>query len=504
MAPSPNPSSARTADGSARALQPSGLLASLRRLDAVPGLVGLSGPGFPDAADKYAIGEILRTHQHRAVRVQAWLRACVFLVVLANLLLIRPHERVGLTLALTLLYGVWSAGMIVVSRREHGPQQLVWAVALVDLPFLAVILGIAGAYTDPNWSTPLSPDAFIFVPLLASFQLSPFVTAVSGLAATVTYTAASGIGHLHASPDLHYTLTNGLVLATLSVAGVVLSRIQQSRVRMIAELARQRGQLLARTVAAVDEERRDLAEALHDGPLQNVLAARLDLDEAHHLTRKDREATPNPAAESPVEADATAATTEGALDRADEALREAARQLRSSVTELHPASLEQAGVSPALRDLAERAAQRGGFSLSFRSDAVSAGHRADRVLYRCGRELLTNVVKHADAEHVEVELSLADGVAVLAVRDDGVGLPVDGNGDGEGQEVDGSGQHPPVTRGHIGLSAQRIRVEEAGGTLVLGPNRPRGTTATVTLPLPPPETAGHDGTPSADAAPEAA
>ncbi|MEY9936761.1 sensor histidine kinase [Streptacidiphilus sp. MAP5-3] len=475
MAPNP---SAQAEAGSTRTRRPSGLLASLRRLPAFSGSPEL---GLPDAADKHAVGEILRAHQHRAVRVQAALRACVFLVVLASLLLIRPHEQVRLTLVLTLLYGVWSAGMVVASRREDGPQQLVWAVALVDLPFLAVILGVAGAFTDPNWSTPLSPDAFIFVPLLASFQLSPVVTAVAGLAATVTYIAASGIGHLHASPDLHYTLANGLVLATLSVAGVVLSRIQQSRVRMIAELARQRGQLLARTVAAVDEERRDLAEALHDGPLQNVLAARLDLDEAHHLTRRDREAVPvSPASPaSPVEAEAT---TERALDRADEALREAARQLRSSVTELHPASLEQAGVSPALRDLAERAAQRGGFTLAFRSDAVSAGHRADRVLYRCGRELLTNVVKHAGAGHVEVELSLADGVAVLAVRDDGIGLPVDGDGDGD------DGRRAPVTRGHIGLSAQRIRVEEAGGTLVLGPNRPRGTTATVTLPLPLPPT----------------
>ncbi|MEZ0092294.1 sensor histidine kinase [Streptacidiphilus sp. EB129] len=471
-----------------------GVIAPLRRLPDFPGL--------PDAADKHAVGEILRAHQRRAVRVQAALRACVFLVALADILLIHPRDDGGLTLALTLLYGVWSALMIVASRREHGPQRLVWAVPLVDLPFLAVILAVAGAFTDPNWSTPFSADAFVFVPLLASFQLSPLVTAVAGTAATVTYTAASGIGHLHASPDLHYTLTHGLVLATLSVAGVVLSRIQQSRVQMITELARQRGQLLARTVAAVDEERRDLAEALHDGPLQNVLAARLDLDEARHLGRLEREpgpagtgrAVPAAAPAHGLPPDPVAeATTDGALDRADQALREAARELRSSVTELHPASLEQAGVSPALRDLAERAAQRGGFTLAFRSDAVSAGHRADRVLYRCGRELLANVVKHARARRVEVALSLGGDSAVLEVRDDGVGMP--------GDDADG-GRRARVTHGHIGLSAQRIRVEEAGGTLVLGPNRPHGTAATVTLPLPPADASLVDSTrdPGADGA----
>ncbi|WP_052441826.1 sensor histidine kinase [Streptacidiphilus anmyonensis] len=412
-------------------------------------------PGLPDAADRDAVEEILRAHQRRAVRVQAALRVSVVVVAFAVILLIRPREHLWATVALTLLYAVWSAAMMVASWRGQGRNALALAVPLVDLPLLTVLLCVSGDFTDPTWASPFSEDAFVFIPLLAAFQLRPWITALSGAAATLTYAVASGVGHLHANPDLQFTVGHALFIAMISVASVVLSLIQQSRVGMITELARQRSDLLARTVAAGDRERRDLAEALHDGPLQNVLAARLDLDEAR---------------DAPPQGDGLAE----ALGRAEGAMREAARQLRSSVTELHPAVLERAGVARALEELALRSARRGGFEVRFTSDVTTAGRDADRVLYQCGRELLANVVRHARAASVEVLLELAGPVAVLEVRDDGVGLP-------HGHLALGD----RLADGHIGLAAQRVRVEEAGGTMVLTANTPKGTAARITLPLDP-------------------
>jgi two-component system NarL family sensor kinase len=77
-------------------------------------------PGLPDAADKYAVEEILLAHQRRAVRVQAALRASVVVVALAVILLIRPREHLWATVALTLLYAAWSAAVMVVSWRGQG------------------------------------------------------------------------------------------------------------------------------------------------------------------------------------------------------------------------------------------------------------------------------------------------------------------------------------------------------------------------------------------------
>ncbi|WP_052434071.1 sensor histidine kinase [Streptacidiphilus melanogenes] len=429
-------------------------------------------PGIPDAADRDAVEEILRAHQRRAVRVQAALRVSVVVVAFAVILLIRPREHLWATVALTTLYAAWSAAMMAVTWHEEGRVgrgPLAYAVPLVDLPLLTVILIVSGDFTDPSWSSPFSEDAFVFIPLLAAFQLRPWITALSGAAATLTYAVASGLGHLHANPDLQFTVGHALFIAMISIASVVLSLIQQSRVAMITELARQRSELLARTVAAGDRERRDLAEALHDGPLQNVLAARLDLDEARG---------------TPPDGGGLAE----ALGRAEGALRDAARQLRSSVTELHPAVLERAGVARALEELAQRSARRGGFEVRFTSDVTTAGREADRVLYQCGRELLVNVVRHAEAAHVEVLLTLAGPVAVLEVRDDGVGLP-------SGHLALGD----RLADGHIGLAAQRVRVEEAGGTMVLTANTPKGTAARITLPLDRPRSGDGAGSGSAGA-----
>ena len=90
---------------------------------------------------------------------------------------------------------------------------------------------------------------------------------------------------------------------------------------------------------------------------------------------------------------------------------ESSRLLRSTVAELHPAVLERAGLPAAVRDLVASAAARGGFTADLDLDGWPADHRTpvDGLLYRTARELLGNVVKHARATHVAVDLALVDG-----------------------------------------------------------------------------------------------
>ena len=88
-----------------------------------------------------------------------------------------------------------------------------------------------------------------------------------------------------------------------------------------------RRQLVAEAMQADERERPQLAEHLHDGPLQNVLAARLD--------------STKPVSETPTRARLVV----------ESALRETAAQLRSTVTTLHPQVLAQLGLTAALREL---------------------------------------------------------------------------------------------------------------------------------------------------------
>ena len=125
----------------------------------------------------------------------------------------------------------------------------------------------------------------------------------------------------------------------VGVAAIGLSRIQRSRVAAIAELVADRTQLLTELMTVTDTERRRMAEDLHDNALQYVLAARFDLEDARE--------TAEPAA----------------FERLDQALTQSAQLLRTTVSELHPAVLEQSGLAAAVSGLARTAAGRAGLEL---------------------------------------------------------------------------------------------------------------------------------------------
>ena len=165
--------------------------------------------------------------------------------------------------------------------------------------------------------------------------------------------------------------------------------------------------------------------------------------------------------------------TPEAVARVEYALTESSRMLRSTITELHPGSPEQAGLARALRELAEGAPARAVTSRPSWTTVIgptTSVPSQDSLIYAVARELLTNVVKHAAATTVRITLGHTETAARLRVSDDGGGIA-------EGALTRG------LAAGHIGLRSQQLRVEAAGGTLTLSPARPTGTTARLEVPL---------------------
>jgi two-component system NarL family sensor kinase len=242
-----------------------------------------------------------------------------------------------------------------------------------------------------------------------------------------------------------------LVLAGVGAAAIGLSRIQRSRLSAISGLVSDRTALLTELLTMTDTEHRKIAENLHDGALQYILAARMDLEDARELSDPD------------------------AFDRLDQALTQSSRLLRSTVSELHPAVLEQSGLAAAVSQLARTVAERADLDLGMDTTGWPETARTanDLLLFGTARELLSNVARHARASTLSVELSLRDGNAQLIISDDGVG-------------ADPGVVARRVGEGHIGLESHRIKIEAAGGEFDIQTPSTGGTVVRVVVPAPQP------------------
>jgi two-component system NarL family sensor kinase len=292
-------------------------------------------------------------------------------------------------------------------------------------------------------------NGFFLVPLMAATQLRPDVAAAVVVPTVGVYLLSSILTKSANAEPWGSIALRTLVLAGLGCGCVALSWIQRSHVSKISQLVRDRTGLLAELIGAEDRERRVLAEHLHDGALQYVLAARHDLEDARELADPD------------------------AFSRLDQALSESSRLLRSTVGELHPTVLEHAGLARALRELVDNAANGGlAVALDVHSWSPALRTSSDGLLFAAARELLTNVVKHAESQSANVTLAYSNGYAELTVADDGRGIPV-----GELSAC--------IREGHIGLASYRTRAEAAGGSLTITRAEPSGTIVRVGLPAAP-------------------
>jgi two-component system NarL family sensor kinase len=193
-----------------------------------------------------------------------------------------------------------------------------------------------------------------------------------------------------------------------------------------------------------ERHNRDVAEHLHDGPLQTLLAARLELDEA-------RERNPDPA-----------------LDMVYSALQETASGLRSTVTQLHPQVLAQLGLTPAVRELLRQFESRNDVTVQTELEDVGKPE-SQALMYRAARELLTNIGKHAKATTVRVGLNRKGNRVILTVDDDGTGF-------------DPAIVAQYVADGHIGLGSLLARFDAMGGSMDITSRTGHGTQITVTSP----------------------
>jgi PAS domain S-box-containing protein len=162
------------------------------------------------------------------------------------------------------------------------------------------------------------------------------------------------------------------------------------------------------------------------------------------------------------------------LDEVSDSLRTAIQDTRGVIADLSSPLLDELGLSAALSEwLKLRIGERYGLEARFSDDGEPKplSRDTEAILFRSVRELLMNVVKHADATRVSISIERhrrPSGAAVrIVVEDDGVGLA-----DGRRPEVDGS-------EGGFGLFSIRERMVDLDGSLDIDSRPGRGVRATL-------------------------
>lgn len=212
---------------------------------------------------------------------------------------------------------------------------------------------------------------------------------------------------------------------------------------------RVRRESVSAILKAQESERRRIGRDLHDQTGQDLTAAALVLDKIARAVPGE-----GPAAD--------------AVEELRAILRDTHASVRRIAAALRPAALEEFGLEVAVEHLVELAGEGGGLEATAHCDLGGRTLPSDveTTVYRVVQEALTNVLRHAAAQHVHVTLTATPSAVVAEVVDDGVGID------------------PAERGGGTGLSGSRERLALVGGGMSVRPGPRGGTRVLVEVPVP--------------------
>jgi signal transduction histidine kinase len=212
--------------------------------------------------------------------------------------------------------------------------------------------------------------------------------------------------------------------------------------------------LAAELTLAEERERRHIAADLHDHVSQSLALARIQVG----MARKT----------------ASDARRNALLDEVSQILLEAIRDTRTLLFDLSSPLLNELGLETAVSAwLRDQIGLKHELRTEFIDDGLEKPLAEDvrDILFRNVRELLANVIRHSQANQVEVSMQRDDATMEITVRDDGVGF----------DPQTGALQQNPM--GGFGLFSIQERMADLGGSLAIESKPGQGCTIRLTAPL---------------------
>ncbi len=209
--------------------------------------------------------------------------------------------------------------------------------------------------------------------------------------------------------------------------------------------------IAARAMKAEEQERKRIARELHDDTAQYLAALLIRL----RLIRGTEDAR----------------ARDAALDEFRTEIGEALERIRRFARGLRPPALDELGLVPALESHVRGLAESVGVGIRVVADPIEdlLTQQTELALYRIAQEAISNAIRHANPENVEVRITRDGGIVILTVIDDGVGFLVD--------------ELVESNDGGLGLFGMKERAIYVGGQVAIESVPDEGTVVRVSVPV---------------------
>ncbi|MBI2849838.1 MAG: GAF domain-containing protein [Chloroflexi bacterium] len=216
-----------------------------------------------------------------------------------------------------------------------------------------------------------------------------------------------------------------------------------------------RGQLLSSIISAQEEERKRISRELHDGSGQTLTAAIMNVESIETLI---------PAKES---------VLNEKIQGVKALIAHTLEDIRRLTHDLRPMALDDLGLASAIRAYVKNRLEPANIQVKFESKGLTASRRLspaiENALFRIIQEATNNIVRHANAHKVDIQLSLENDMVKAIVEDDGRGFETESVFTSESKQS-------------LGLLGIKERVALLGGTFSIKSRRYQGTRLAVEIP----------------------
>lgn len=340
--------------------------------------------------------------------------------------------------------------------RQHTLRALHWVHTGFFLIEVLLITSLVHFMGGSEW---IGVTFYMFTVIYANIFLTRFQGSLVTLLVVISYSGLVLLEYSGLVPhrslfsvDSAFHRSLGYALTTILAGAVGMYAVVAFTVRSFADVfahknrtlaqrERQLARLSRRLLTAQDEERRRIARSLHDDLIQTLAAIKLRLtSQEQPLASED-------------------------CGRIREIIDRSIDQTRSLAYSVRPPLLDDLGLVPSLERLAESVATESEIAVEVEAHLDGRPHvSVESLLFFAAQEAMHNVVRHANADRVTLDLHGEGQTLRLTIEDNGVGY------------------HPDDPQG-LGLRGIRERVEISGGTFSIRDALTGGTIVDVEVPF---------------------